>query len=310
MRVLVTGGAGYLGAVLVPLLLERGHAVTVVDTFAHGVPSLLPWCADRGLTLLRCDARHLAGYRYELEAADVLIPLAAVVGAAACDRQPIWAESTNVTAVLELARLLAPGQLLLFPMTNSGYGRGGEEVCTEASPLQPVSLYGRLKARAEAALLDLHPNTISFRFATLFGVSPRMRLDLLVNSLVYLAVGSEMPLTLYEGRFRRNFLHVRDAAELLRHVVAMPLAAGVYNAGNDDLNMTKLELCELIQQHVPGFTWREGVGKDPDQRDYVVSSAKLYAACAWRPDRGLRQGVEELLRAYALPLDEGTCRNA
>ncbi len=300
-RILVTGGAGYLGSILVPALLERDHEVTVLDTFRHGRPALLDVCADEKLEVVRGDARERAVLEPLVRRADVLIPLAAVVGAPACDRDRVAARTTNLDAVRLLLSLRSPSQRVLFPCTNSGYGIGRKDAfCTEESPLRPLSLYGETKVEAEKAVLDAG-NAISFRLATVFGVSPRMRTDLLVNDFVRRAV-RDGALVLYEAQFRRNFIHVRDVARVFLHGLERfeAMKGGPYNAGLSDANLSKRELCELIRRHVPGFTFSEApVGKDPDQRDYVVSNEKLERT-GFLPAFSLDDGVRELIKAYRI----------
>ena len=253
MKILCTGGAGYLGSVLVPMLLEANYDVTVLDSFRRGAPSLAAWCFNPRLNLVYGDVQSPITQQLASKA-DVIIPLAALAGAPECDRDPIGAIATNTKAVEALCSKASFNQLILFPNTNSGYGIGDVKECTEDSPLRPVSLYGRSKIQAEAAVLQ-HPNGVSFRFATLFGASPRMRLDLLVNDFVYRAV-RDRALTLFEGGFRRNYLHVRDAASAFLFLLSNPMHLAnhrVFNCGDSRANMNKRELCVKIQQHVPNL---------------------------------------------------------
>lgn len=303
-NILVTGGAGYLGSVLVPMLLNRGHGVTVVDNFWHGVPSLAGIAHNPMLTIRNGDVREALD-RNLVQEFDVIIPLAAVVGERACRESPIYAADINSASVANICHWARSEQLIVFPMTNSGYGRGGEEMCTESSPLNPVSHYGRTKVEAEKRVLARKKNSISLRFATLFGASPRMRLDLLVNDWVRKAVLGES-LQLYEGHFRRNFLHVRSAAHAI--IWAMEHAhemQGVYNAGDSSANMTKLQCAELIKLVVPELWFKieqQEDKQDPDQRDYLVSNEKLEAT-GWRPlpFTSLADGVRELVKLYEMP---------
>lgn len=306
MEVLVTGAAGYLGAVLVPALLSAGHRVIALDNFCHGVPSLAACCANPYLELIRGDARNNTLLRKLMPQADVIIPLAALVGASACDRDLTATITTNTSAIKALCYEASRNQLILFPSTNSGYGIGSQAECTEDTPLNPISLYGRSKKQAEEAILE-HPNGISFRFATLFGASPRMRLDLLVNDFVYRAV-RDRSLTLFEGEFRRNYLHVRDAADVFLFMInyAQEHTAGydhVFNVGLSNANLTKRELCKCITQHVPGFVWNESpTGEDPDKRDYVVSNARI-EAIGWRPKYLLDDSIVELIKLCQMPFE-------
>jgi nucleoside-diphosphate-sugar epimerase len=300
-RILVTGGAGYIGSILVPALLAEGHRVTVLDLFRHGQPSLLDVCANPNLEVVRGDAREKDVLAPLLREADVLVPLAALVGAPACDADRLAARSTNLEAVRTLLSLRSPAQRVLFPCTNSGYGIGQKDRhCTEETPLTPLSLYGETKVEAEKAVLDAG-NSISFRLATVFGVSPRMRTDLLVNDFVRRAV-RDGAVVLYEAHFKRNFIHVRDVARAFLHGLEKfdAMKGGPYNVGLSDANLSKRELCERIRAHIPRFTFTEAaVGKDPDQRDYVVSNEKI-ERCGFRPAFSLDDGIRELIRAYRI----------
>jgi len=310
VRVLVTGGAGYLGSVLCQRLLASGHAVTALDTLAHGVPSLLHLCAEPRFEFVRGDARDEPLLRRLLRDADAVVPLAAVVGAPACDRDPGLARSTNLEAVQLLLRLRSAAQLVVFPTTNSGYGtRSGDVHCTEDTPLEPISHYGRTKVQAEEAVLA-SPNAISLRLATVFGTSPRMRLDLLVNHFVHAAV-TDGYLVVFEKDFRRNFIHIRDVAECFLHCLgnAARMVGRAYNAGLDAANLSKGELALKVKEQVPGFhvVFSE-IGSDPDKRDYIVSNQRLREA-GFEARASLEAGIAELVRAYRmLPL--GGFRNA
>jgi nucleoside-diphosphate-sugar epimerase len=300
-RVLVTGGAGYLGSTLVPRLLADGHAVTVLDDFRYTSTSLLACAGDARFRAERGDARDERTLRRLLREADVIIPLAAVVGAPACERTPFDALSINRDAVIALNKLRAGSQRVLFPTTNSGYGHTtGTEACTEASPLRPVSLYGRSKVEAEQELLGAE-STVTFRLATVFGVSPRLRLDLLVNDFTWRA-WRERSLVLFEGHFVRNFVSVRDVAALFAWATEAgdALPDGAYNFGLSDANLTKIELCEIIQAEIPDFSWIESdVGEDPDRRNYLVSNAKIEAV-GFRAETAVADGVRELIRAFPM----------
>jgi nucleoside-diphosphate-sugar epimerase len=306
VHVLITGGAGYLGSVMVPRLLAAGHHVTVLDNFMYGQASLLDCCHDERLRIVRGHALDRPLVTRLVAAADAIFPLACLTGAPACDRDPVGARAVAVDAVRLLLELRSPRQLVVFPNTNSGYGIGdaGTE-CTEESPLRPVSLYGRLKVEAEAAVLDA-PNTIALRLATVFGASPRMRLDLLVNDFTYRAVTDGF-LVLFEGHFKRNYVHVRDVARAflfcLEH--ARDMAGTTYNVGLSEANLSKRELCDEIRRQVPRFAVFEAdVGRDPDQRNYVVSNARIEKA-GFRAETGVPAGIRELLSAYAVVRRQG-----
>lgn len=303
-RILVTGGAGYLGSVLVPALLAEGWSVTVIDNFRYGQSSLTDACHDPRLEIVRGDAREASVLRRFVPQADALIPLAAIVGAPACDADPTAARSTNLEAIRTLLALRSPRQRIFFPATNSGYGIGeADKPCTEESPLRPVSLYGVTKVEAEKAVLDAG-NSVTFRFATLFGVSPRMRMDLLVNDFVYRAL-TDRSLVVFEGHFRRNFLHVRDAARAFLHGLGAQLPAGPYNVGLSDANLSKLQLCAKIKESLPKFVYTEApVGEDVDKRDYIVSNEKIERT-GFRPKYSLEAGIRELIKGYQIVRPEG-----
>jgi nucleoside-diphosphate-sugar epimerase len=301
VKILVTGGAGYIGSILVPALLADGSEVTVLDNFMYGQSSLLDCCADPGLRIVRGDCRDEATLREALRGQDAVIALAALVGAPICDREPIGATTTNLDAIRLLDRLRSREQWVLYPNTNSGYGIGDRDAyCTEDSPLRPISLYGRTKVEAEQVLLE-SGGAISFRLATVFGASPRMRLDLLVNDFVYRAV-NDSALVIFQGHFRRNFVHVRDVARAFQHGIERfeRMRGQPYNVGLDEANVTKLELCERIRRHVPRFVYLEApIGEDPDKRDYVVSNARI-AATGFAPRHSLDAGIQELVKAYSV----------
>jgi nucleoside-diphosphate-sugar epimerase len=301
MRVLVTGGAGYIGSMLVPALLARGWQVTVLDTFAAGDTFLANCCADPNFDPVRGDARDMRVLEPLLAKADIAIPLAALVGAPLCARDEIGATTLNRDAVVNLANRAGKQQLLVYPTTNSGYGIGeGNAFCTEETPLRPVSLYGRTKVDAEEAVLA-HPNSLSFRLATVFGMAPRMRLDLLVNDFTWRAV-NDRAVVLFEAHFRRNYIHIRDVVKAFLHGIdnATAMKGQAYNVGLSEANLSKAQLCERIAKHVPGFVWLEApVGEDPDKRDYIVSNEKLERT-GWTPDHGLDRGIQELIKGYRM----------
>lgn len=295
MKVLVTGGAGYLGSILVGDLLAYDYDVTVLDLFMHGENSLAHYLYDPKLTVINGDCRDERILGELVKKYDVIIPLAAIVGAPACDRDLNAAHWTNTHAIRLLRYRMSPAQRLVFPMTNSGYGTGGEVECDENSPLKPVSFYGRTKVAAEEEVLR-HENSVSFRFATLFGASPRMRTDLMVNDFVLRAV-RERAITLFEPHFRRNFLHVRDAAAAFIFALQGDMR-GVYNVGDSAANMTKFELCGKIREHVPDCAVLiVENASDPDKRDYIVSNAKIEAT-GWKPVIPIDQGIAELIKLY------------
>lgn len=300
-HVLVTGGAGYLGSVLVERLLAAGFRVTVLDSLIYGQESLFHLCAHPGFEFERGDARDAGVLSRLLKDADVVIPLAAIVGANACDRDPWSATSVNLDAIRLLMRLRSPAQLVVYPTTNSGYGtKSGDVYCTEETPLEPVSLYGRTKVDAEAEVLS-GENTLTFRLATVFGMSPRMRLDLLVNHFTYAAV-TDRYLVVFEKDFKRNYIHVRDVAEAFLHALgnAGRMTGRCFNAGLEGGNLSKEELAFLIREHVPEFFVHFAeVGTDPDRRNYVVSNRRLLDA-GFEAKRSVDDGIRELIRGYRM----------
>jgi nucleoside-diphosphate-sugar epimerase len=299
MKVLVTGGAGYIGSVLVPTLLRKGHQVTVVDSLMYGQTPLLDVCYDKNLSIIRGDVRDRELMKRTVDGQDVLIPLAALVGAPLCARDPDAACSVNYGAVETLLNLRTSQQRVIYPNTNSGYGLGqGDSFCTEETPLKPISVYGRTKCQAEEAVLQAG-NSITFRLATVFGVSPRMRLDLLVNDFTYRAVNDGF-VVLFEAHFKRNYVHVRDVARAFMHAIDNfdSMQGEPYNLGLSDANLSKLELCQRIQRYVPNFYFSEAaLGEDPDKRNYIVSNAKIEAT-GFEPSVSIDDGIQELIKGY------------
>ena len=301
MKILITGGAGYLGSIVTPHLLNKGHEVTVLDSFLFRQNSLADCCHYESFNVVRGDCREASILKKLLKDAEIIIPLAAMVGAPLCDQDKLAAESVNHSAVKLICDLVSPDQRIIIPITNSGYGVGEEgKFCTEKTPLRPISLYGKTKVDAEKEVLS-RDNSISFRLATVFGMAPRMRLDLLVNDFVYRAV-NDRSLLIFEGHFKRNYIHVRDIARVFEHAIDnFELMKGKpYNAGLEEANLSKLELCAKIKEHLPKFVYIEAkVGEDPDKRDYIVSNQRLLSSgfqTEWNLDRGIR----ELIKGYTI----------
>lgn len=300
-RILVTGGAGYIGSTLIPELLTAGHHVTVLDNFMYKQASLNHVCHNPKFSVVKGDVRNEGVLLPLLGQADIVIPLAALVGAPLCKQDPVGATTTNRDAILSMLKHLSPQQLVLMPTTNSAYGSGEENnFCTEESPLNPISQYAIEKVEVEKHLMQ-HPNAVSFRLATVFGMSPRMRIDLLVNDFAYRAVHDRF-VVLFESHFKRNYIHVRDIARVFLHAIenAGQMSGQIYNVGLSDANVSKWELCEQIKRQISDFTFIEApVGKDPDQRNYIVSNAKIEAT-GFLPSVSLDAGISELIKGYIM----------
>ncbi|ABZ83426.1 nad dependent epimerase/dehydratase family [Heliomicrobium modesticaldum Ice1] len=301
MKVLVTGGAGYIGSVLVPTLLNEGFEVVVLDNFAFKQNSLLECCVNEKFSVVRGDCRDKSTLQSVMKDVDIIIPLAALVGAPLCKIDPIATQTINYDAIKTLLSIRSKEQRILFPCTNSGYGVGEKgKFCTEESPLRPISLYGQTKVEAEKAILDAG-NSISFRLATVFGTSPRMRIDLLVNDFVYRAVNDRV-VVVFEGHFKRNYIHIRDVVRAFLHGIRNfdSMKDQPYNLGLSEANLSKLELCQEIQKQIPQFVFMEApVGEDPDKRDYIVSNEKIEKT-GYKPVHSLEMGIIELIKGYTL----------
>ena len=300
-NILVTGGAGYLGSIMVPELLKAGHKVTVLDNFMYGQNSLAHVCHEPNFNAVRGDVRTKDKIAPLLKDAEIIIPLAALVGAPLCDSSPIEAKTVNHDSMLALFDIVENDQPILMPTTNSAYGTGDENShCTEKSELRPISSYAKEKVAVERALMKRR-NSISFRLATVFGMSPRMRIDLLVNDFTYRAVHDRF-IVLFESHFKRNFIHIRDVTRAFLHAIDNyeKMAGQIYNVGLSDANLSKKELCEKIQQYVPSFIFQEAaIGKDPDQRNYVVSNKKMEDT-GFSPIHSLDSGIQELAKGYTM----------
>ncbi|NBS87934.1 MAG: NAD-dependent epimerase/dehydratase family protein [Verrucomicrobia bacterium] len=300
-NVLITGGAGYLGSVLAPTLLQEGFGVTVLDSFFFGQNSLMDCCSHDRFRVIRGDVRNERVLKEALASQDIIIPLAALVGAPLCHLDESGAVSTNQTAIESLCRLASASQMILYPTTNSGYGIGEKgKFCTEETPLRPISLYGTTKVKAEEAVLA-RGNSLTFRLATVFGASPRMRVDLLVNDFVYRAVHDRAVL-IFEGHFKRNYIHIRDVARAFLHAITnfSSMKGKPYNVGLEEANLSKLELCAKIKEHLPQFAYVEApIGEDPDKRDYVVSNQRILGT-GFRTEWDLDRGIRELIKAFTI----------
>ncbi len=300
-NILVTGGAGYLGSIMVPDLLAAGHKVTVLDNFLFKQTSLNHVCYHPKFSVVKGDIRSAETMAPLLKANDVIIPLAALVGAPMCNIDPIGAATINHDAITMMLKMLSPAQRVLMPTTNSAYGSGAEgNLCSETSPLNPISKYAIDKVAVEKELME-HPNAISFRLATVFGMSPRMRIDLLVNDFTYRAV-YDRAVVLFESHFKRNYIHVRDVSRVFQHGLNNfdTLKSQIYNVGLSDANVSKWELCDRIRIQVRDFTFIEAqTGRDPDQRNYIVSNKKIEAT-GYKPQFSLDAGIAELIKGFTM----------
>lgn len=299
-KVLVTGGAGYIGSVLVPELLQRNYEVQVVDNLSFKQTSLISCFSNPHFSFKKGDICDDDLMGQLIPEADIIIPLAAIVGAPACKQNPKLTELVNFESVQYLLSQISSHQKILFPTTNSGYGIGeAGKFCTEETPLRPVSLYGKLKVAIEEKILATK-NAISFRLATVFGASPRMRIDLLVNDFVYRAMHDRF-IVLFEEHFKRNYIHIKDVVNAfifgIEHFEEMKGQA--YNVGLSSANLSKRELCEKIQSYLPDFYFHSAkIGEDPDKRDYIVSNEKL-EKLGWAPTHSLDDGIRELIGVYS-----------
>ena len=300
-NILVTGGAGYLGSTMVPDLLAAGHKITVLDNFLFKQTSLNHCCYHPNFSVVKGDIRQKDTMSKLMKEADVIIPLAALVGAPLCSLDPIGATTINHDAIELMLKLLSKDQIVLMPTTNSAYGTGDKDnYCNEESPLRPISQYAIEKVGIEQELMQ-HENAISFRLATVFGMSPRMRIDLLVNDFTYRAVNDRF-VVLFESHFKRNYIHVRDVSRVFQHALNNhdSMKGEIFNVGLSDANVSKKELCETIQKQLPEFIFiDEQIGKDPDQRDYIVSNEKIEST-GFKTEFSLDRGIGELIKGYSM----------
>lgn len=300
IRILVTGGAGYIGSVLVPLLLTENYHVTVIDNLLYHQASLLDCCHNKRFRFVRGDVRDETLMHRQIGQSDVVIHLACLTGAPLCEKDPWAAKQVIVDATKTILRHRTT-QPILFPNTNSGYGIGSKDrFCTEDTPLQPISLYGRLKVEAERMIVEAK-NAVSLRLATVFGASPRMRTDLLVNDFVYRALTDRF-IVLFEADAKRNYIHVRDVCGAFVFMLAnwKETRDNIFNLGLSTANLSKRELCCKIQEHLPDFYFTvSDIGEDPDKRDYMVSNEKIERS-GYVPSFDLDRGIEELMKAYGI----------
>jgi nucleoside-diphosphate-sugar epimerase len=296
MKVLVTGGAGYIGCVIVPMLLQNGYQVRVLDSLMYTGTGLLPNFRDKNFEFVMGDIREERTMADAVKGCDAIIHLAAIVGFPACRKYPDLAQTVNVDGTKVVAKFAGRERLVLFGSTGSNYGALEQELCTEETPLNPQSLYGKTKSAAERNLLD-HCKTIAYRFATGFGVSPRMRLDLLVNDFVHTALRMRY-LVIYESHFMRTFIHVHDIARSFLFAIdnAPRMEGQVFNVGSEEMNYSKAQVCEMIRRKVDYYLHYADVGEDADKRNYVVSYQKI-KRFGFQTTIGLEEGIDELVQA-------------
>ena len=300
-NILVTGGAGYIGSTLVPDLLSKKHKVTVIDNFMYDQTSLATSIRDRNFEIIFGDVRDESLMKKLVSKADIVIPLAAIVGAPACDKDPVTAQSINKDSILWLLKQVSKSQQVIMPTTNSAYGSGDKNnFCDENSPLNPLSLYARDKVVVEKSLLE-HENSTSFRLATVFGISPRMRLDLLVNNFTLRAITDGFVIV-FEGHFKRNYIHILDVVQAFNLAIEKKdqFKGEIFNVGLSQANISKIELCQEIKKIVPDFLFLEApLGKDPDQRNYIVSNKKI-EALGFSPAVSPQEGLNELVKGLKM----------
>ena len=300
-NILIIGGGGYIGSILTKYLLDKNYNVTILDNFRFQQSSLLDCCGYNNFSVIRGDCRDIDTLKDAIKDKNVIIPLAALVGAPLCDTDQTAALSTNLEAIKLLLSIRQNDQKIIFPSTGSGYGATSSNVlCTEETPINPMSLYARTKIEAEKLILN-DGNSIVLRLTTVFGASPRMRVDLLVNDMVYRAV-HDSSVILFESNFKRDFIHVKDIARAFFHSIINfdKMKNQVYNVGLPEANLSKKELCQKIQKYIPKFTFIESeIGTDPDKRDYIVSSDKIMKT-GFTPKYSLEYGIEELIKAFTI----------
>ena len=300
-NILITGGAGYIGSILTPLLLANGHKVTVIDNYKYNQSSLTTSIINKNFNLIKEDCRNIKVLKSVIKKFDIIIPLAAYVGAPLCNKDPWAASSINKESIISLFKILSKKQLVIMPTTNSAYGTGNKDnYCDENSKLKPLSLYAKEKVEIEKILMN-RENSISFRLATVFGMSPRMRLDLLVNDFTYKAL-KDKSIVLFESHFKRNFIHVRDVADVFNLAInnSDNFVGNIFNVGLSDANLSKYELCKLIKKFLPSFEiYKSSSGKDPDQRNYLVSNKKIENK-GFKSKVSIEEGINELIKGLKI----------
>jgi len=300
-NILVTGGAGYIGSMLVPELLKEGHKITVIDNFMYKQNSLASFCANKNFEIINGDIRNIELIKTLIDKNEIILPLAAIVGAPLCDKDPYAAQSINHDAIIKMFNVCSKDHQIIMPTTNSAYGSGGHNnFCDEKSKLNPISRYAIDKVEVEKHLMQ-RENSISYRLATVFGMSPRMRIDLLVNDFTYRAF-HDTALVVFEGHFKRNYIHVRDVVSAFIHGINNfeKMKSEIFNVGLSEANLSKLDLCKEIKKQLPNFTFvEEKIKQDPDQRNYIVSNVKIEKT-GFKPNYTIAEGIKELIKGYAM----------
>tara|TARA_B100001564_G_C20589812_1_gene647296 strand:- start:12 stop:950 length:939 start_codon:yes stop_codon:yes gene_type:complete len=311
MKILITGGAGYIGSTLCEYLLKNKHKVTVLDTFMFSNNSLNAYMSDKNFSVYQEDVRNIKSIKKYLSEHDVVVPLACLVGAPLCNLKEDEANQVNFQSIKAMIDNLSKDQYVIYPTTNSGYGVGEKDkYCTEDTPLKPISVYGKTKVQAEEYIANKFPNSTRLRLATVFGASPRMRLDLLVNDFVYRATKDKF-IVLFESHFKRNFIHIRDVCRaMIMSIEDQENFSGeTFNLGLSDANLSKLELCLEIKKYIPKFEILESeIGKDIDKRDYIVSNEKIESK-GFKPAHSINDGVEELMKLFKYLIPSESMRN-
>ena len=298
MRVVVTGGAGFIGGTIIPMLLEKGHQVVVLDRLMYGAHALIPYFIHPQFSFAEVDVRDRDALAPHLAAADVVIHLAALVGYPLCKKLPQEAVDVNVGGAKNVLDLTPASTRMIYASTGSNYGEV-QGICTEDTPLNPLSLYGRTKTEAEMMFLD-RENSVSLRFATAFGLAPRLRLDLMLNDFTWQAIHQRY-LVVYEKHFRRTFIHVRDIARAIVHVIDPEVCHGhkVFNVGHESLNYTKEDIVLLLQKRLDFLVHFAAIGSDADKRDYEVDYARIRST-GFSTSVNIESGLQELIDGLAL----------
>lgn len=295
MKVLVTGGAGYVGTTLVPQLIVKNYDVTVFDNLLFGGDYILPFFRYRNFNFIEGDIRDEDAVWNACKSADIIIHLAAIVGYPACRKEPDLAKSVNIDGTRNIIKATSRNQIIIYASTGSNYG-AVEDICTEETPLNPLSLYGQTKTLAEKMLME-DRTTIGYRFATAFGVSPRMRLDLLINDFTYKAI-TQGYMVVYESHFMRTFIHVHDMGRAFIFGIENQdkMKNNIFNVGSETMNYSKKDICEMIKSQTDFYVHYADIGEDQDKRNYVVSYNKINNL-GYNTTITVEEGISELVRA-------------